>query len=678
MTELENEENLEKQNYYIILAFSLYFIKDNDFIQENEEFFNQINNKIYDIFNKFLNNPTEEQHKEFLKSFENLDNGFNNIYLACKKLVGTNPVFRDVPLDYFFKIIIKAHFHQLQSSFTFPITKEQKILITNLIKYIRIKYNFNEVTKNDVFNLFKQETVNAKSDNGTILPNIIKEGDEEKEKPENIMNKTSETIIEDNYSTKKDNIIIKNNDILIGKYAQNKFLAYLVKMKDKYKNSKYETPVLNYLVEEESKLKPNFFRYTKSKNNFIDHLYDYLIDLIFSMNSNLINFQENKVGYICFHDKFKNEDFEGIYSNIDLKFLYEKVISDYNFPADDIYDPDDIIAKNAFKSRALSFEYFINSDIILNRLNSKERQRIIYLFRDIKNIEILDKNKEINNEKEDNTLSEPCLIEVDGVILEKENKECYLDKSFFMADPVYKFGFFIKKDKKEEIECFVKKEKIDIINLNKEEDEDNIKQNIFYLDKNTLCIIEIKNQFPPYRNEEERKKINNNKDLINKYPIDFYNMVKSLVKKSLIFQDMFVQLNEKIDCIKLVLFYDAVHKFNYEKELNKVMVELFNTAEDKKILEMLEFQCIYIKSSYLAGEYFDAKREINKLKYKNDKLEAKTNKMVSELKDKINLLQNEINKLKGQNQGEGGDISNLSEQKEETEDKKDDNKENNQ
>lgn len=133
---------------------------------------------------------------------------------------------------------------------------------------------------------------------------------------------------------------------------------------------------------------------------------------------------------------------------------------------------------------------------------------------------------------------------------------------------------------------------------------------MFSLDKNSLCVIEIKNQFPPYRSEKERKEINKNKDLINKYPIDFYNMAKSLVKKSIIFQDMFLQLNEKIDSIKLVLFYDAVHKFNYEKELNKVMAELFNTVEDKRLLEMIEFQCIYIKSSYLAGGFFNTKREI--------------------------------------------------------------------
>ena len=62
----------------------------------------------------------------------------------------------------------------------------------------------------------------------------------------------------------------------------------------------------------------------------------------------LLIFEDNKVGYICFYDKFKKEYFEGIYSYIDLKFLYEKVVSDENFPGDDIYYPNEIIAKNAF------------------------------------------------------------------------------------------------------------------------------------------------------------------------------------------------------------------------------------------------------------------------------------------------------------------------------------------
>ena len=118
---------------------------------------------------------------------------------------------------------------------------------------------------------------------------------------------------------------------------------------------------------------------------------------------------------------------------------------------------------------------------------------------------------------------------------------------------------------------------------------------------------------------------------------------------------MFIQLKEQIDSIKLVLFYDAIHKINYQKELNKVMADLFNTVEDKKLPEMIEFQCIYIKSSYLAGGFFEPKREITKLKYKNDKLEN----LILDLKDQINLLKNEISILKGKNQGKAGENKNI-------------------
>ena len=82
----------KEQNYFTIMAFSLYFIKNNDFIQE--EFFSLVNNSIFKIFNDFLQNPTEEQHEKFLKSFEDLNYGFGNIYLICKKLL-TNPLFKD-------------------------------------------------------------------------------------------------------------------------------------------------------------------------------------------------------------------------------------------------------------------------------------------------------------------------------------------------------------------------------------------------------------------------------------------------------------------------------------------------------------------------------------------------------------------------------------------------------
>jgi hypothetical protein len=190
--------------------------------------------------------------------------------------------------------------------------------------------------------------------------------------------------------------------------------------------------------------------------------------LIFSINLNIIDFNNNnKVGYICFIDRSQNKSVEGIYSNIDLNFLYEKVVSDKNFPVDDIYNPDENIAKNCFKSRALSFEYYINSDIILKHLNCKERQRVIYIFGDIGKIEDFDKDNEgedVDDEEEDDDEDgnrkedELHLIEVDGVILERENKKCVLDNNFFISDPVYKFGFF-RNNQNERIEYFIDKYK---------------------------------------------------------------------------------------------------------------------------------------------------------------------------------------------------------------------------
>ena len=109
--ELNSPKNESEENILIILLFSQYFIKGNDFIKE--EYFSLIDNSIYKNFNEFLMNPTEVQHQKFLESFENLDSCANIIYLVCKKIAGRNPIFRDKPVDFFFKIILKEHFTEL-------------------------------------------------------------------------------------------------------------------------------------------------------------------------------------------------------------------------------------------------------------------------------------------------------------------------------------------------------------------------------------------------------------------------------------------------------------------------------------------------------------------------------------------------------------------------------------
>lgn len=38
----------------------------------------------------------------------------------AKKLIGINPIFRDIPVNNFFKIISKAHFRELKDRFSIP------------------------------------------------------------------------------------------------------------------------------------------------------------------------------------------------------------------------------------------------------------------------------------------------------------------------------------------------------------------------------------------------------------------------------------------------------------------------------------------------------------------------------------------------------------------------------
>ena len=217
----------------------------------------------------------------------------------------------------------------------------------------------------------------------------------------------------------------------------------------------------------------------------------------------------------------------------------------------------------------MSFEYYINNEIVLNQLHAKERQRIIYIFKEFKDIEEIELG---NNKIEENNR----MLEVDGVILEKENKSIILNKNFFISDSVNEFTISKENPRKKAIINYIK------TNENRQKDNDE-RDDIFFLDKNCLCVIEIKSQFPPYRPEEKNREGYNEINVKNKYPIDFYNMVKSLLKKALIFKDMFEQLKEKVDSIKLILFYDAVYKFNYEKEMVRAINDIIS-IDNKKLI----------------------------------------------------------------------------------------------
>ena len=243
----------------------------------------------------------------------------------------------------------------------------------------------------------------------------------------------------------------------------NKFLEYLKETKKIYENIS-PTPVLDYLISNGGKLKLKYFRYKGDKDSYIDHLYENLKEFVKNLNND--DFNTENQGYLCFKDETTGVYIESLYSIVELKLLFNKISSNENFPKDDFKNPDKIKAKNAFKSRALSFEYYINYNIIIDKFKMKERPRVIYPF---KSLDAIEKNEE-DQEKSYN------LIEVDGVILEKQGYTLTLEKNAFIIDELYKLKKFVTSNSQKVVEPY-KEKSID-------------------LKENELCIIEIKNQFP--------------------------------------------------------------------------------------------------------------------------------------------------------------------------------------
>ena len=634
-------DNISYINILSILRLSLYFIEGDNFIKE--DYFSINEQKIYKAFNELLKTPTEEQSKKFFNTFENLDLRADIIYLICKFF------YSDVPflaVNLYFRIVLEKHFDSVKDIFQFEINPDRKELLLKLSSFYKIKYNPKEVTHSEIINLFvanednksgsnidkmsEQNIIKKESDshiilNETNIPDIntkeensIKNSEDKLKNIEDIPKENLDTsfIIKDSSSTVNLN---KKNEII----QYEKFLIHLNEKKKFYESLKYDTPVLKYLIEKKGAIKIDYLKYKKEEKNFIDHLFDNMENFLLKLSLNCIDFKDGKCGYCCY--KINNKYVEGLYNIVDLHLLKEKITSDINFPKDDFMNPDSNIARNAFKSRTLSLEYYINNNFLLNELKVKERFRVIYCFNSIDEIMKIEESKEINYmyiDNEENKDKEIGIIEVDGVILENVEIKIDLNERIFIQDKCYNFGVFINPDDgKKAIDNFFDDEKL---------------QNLynFILKPHTLCIIEIKNQF--LLNEEIAK----NK-YINNQGISFHSMIRGLIRKALVIKTIYEQLEYKFNKIKLILFYDAIHKYNYEEELKLAFNEELD-LNDKELIEKIQFQCIYIKSSYLSGTISIMNNDLEMLKSENKNIRKEleeTKKTVVELLKKIDKIE---------------------------------------
>lgn len=148
-------------------------------------------------------------------------------------------------------------------------------------------------------------------------------------------------------------------------------------------------------------------------------------------------------------------------------------------------------------------DYYLNKIIIKQNLEAKGRQRVIYIFKNIKDIEIRSKENDHKENIHKLEKGESFLIGVDGVILEKEDKSINFERKICIVEQVNKFSYVENSEKiisYHETETISNEEKNNI-----ESDVEDDANNLFEINKNCLCVIEIKNQFLAYSNDEIKK-----------------------------------------------------------------------------------------------------------------------------------------------------------------------------
>ena len=148
--------------------------------------------------------------------------------------------------------------------------------------------------------------------------------------------------------------------------------------------------------------------------------------------------------------------------------------------------------------------------------------------------------------------------------------------------------------------------------------------NILKFDENTLILLEVKNRFPD----------------------DLAKEINILLGKTISFHQLYEERFKNIKNIRVMFFYDAIPKYNYDEELLKIINHFFQ--DKSEIREKIQFQFIFITSSYLAFNFKNLKdrideleKEISFLKEKNSNLEKNVEDLtlvVTQLRQKVDEL----------------------------------------
>ena len=354
---------------------------------------------------------------------------------------------------------------------------------------------------------------------------------------------------------------------------------YLNEQYNKYKNDTFEPLSLKRILEK-NKIEYSDISYAyhlkklKIELNPDNKINDKILDNLL----NKLKFENGipdptQFGYFCY--KINNRTIEALYSIIDPETLYNNIIKCNKY--DNYNNPSKEIEKQYSSIRAKSFEYFINKSVFQKKYGNRPYPRIIF---PLQSVFINKRNEYIFNDK----IYDPE-VEIDGCFFVEDNFT--LQKDVFPFESQYFNTYFNNLD----LDC------------------ENNKNGYMFL-KNDLCLIEVKTRFPVNKNVESY--FINEKDL--------YETVIDILNKMIIYEKLFQELQFKYNRIRVILFYDVVKKYNYEKTLERALKNFSGKNNNLNYLDKIYLQIIYMDSSYFAESLKSFEDKIDNMEYRINEL----------------------------------------------------------
>ena len=481
-----------------------------------------------------------------------------------------------------------------KNDITFTLNEKKEKPESNLrnIKENKNIDNNNNVKLNEPENNNSEINSNKADDSTTNIQNKREKNirnNENKSEEKNSKEESTDItnkILKDNLRTVKDYLNEKLN-----KYTTNRFtpLCLYYILKNNISFNEFDVSYVRFLDYKKVKFNPN-----KKLNDKI------LANLLIKLDLMKSIPDTQQYGYFCYNDG--NKTIEALYSIIDSSILYDDITRVNK--AENFYKIEENIRNEYLKSRAKSLEYFINKTVFEKKYENKPFPRIIFPLQRVF------ENYKFNDESFKNE------IELDGCFFTEKNFN--LDNNEFPFESQYFKPY--------------------IYNLGNKEIKD---KDAYEFLPNDLCLIEIKTHFP---SNIKRELYDNPKEK------DFKQIINDFLDKMIVFEQLISDMNLEYNRIRLIIFYDVVKKYNYNKEFENILTKYKLKEKCPNYYKKIYVQIIYMNANYFAAslkrfedtidivntKYDEVLKKLDIEKNKNTDLNGKYEELRKSLNNEIN------------------------------------------